>query len=100
MLNVVNGDKIAVDALLDHPEVKAIGFVGSTPIAEYIYARGAANGKRVHAFGGAKNHMVIMPDADMDKTVDALIGAGTARAASVAWRSRSLCQSERPRRTG
>ncbi|MCW6506743.1 CoA-acylating methylmalonate-semialdehyde dehydrogenase [Lichenifustis flavocetrariae] len=76
VLNVVNGDKVAVDALLDHPEVKAIGFVGSTPIAEYIYARGAANGKRVHAFGGAKNHMVIMPDADMDKTVDALIGAG------------------------
>ena len=76
VLNVVNGDKVAVDALLDHPEVKAIGFVGSTPIAEYIYARGAAAGKRVHAFGGAKNHMVIMPDADMDKTVDALIGAG------------------------
>ncbi len=76
VLNVVNGDKIAVDALLDHPEVRAIGFVGSTPIAEYIYARGAAAGKRVHAFGGAKNHMVIMPDADMDKTVDALIGAG------------------------
>ena len=76
VLNVVNGDKVAVDALLDHPEIKAIGFVGSTPIAEYIYARGAAAGKRVHAFGGAKNHMVIMPDADMDKTVDALIGAG------------------------
>ncbi len=76
VLNVVNGDKVAVDALLDHPEVKAIGFVGSTPIAEYIYARGAAAGKRVHAFGGAKNHMVVMPDADMDKTVDALIGAG------------------------
>ena len=76
VLNVINGDKVAVDALLDHPEVKAIGFVGSTPIAEYIYARGAAAGKRVHAFGGAKNHMVIMPDADMDKTVDALIGAG------------------------
>ena len=76
VLNVVNGDKVAVDALLDHPEVKAIGFVGSTPIAEYIYSRGAAAGKRVHAFGGAKNHMVIMPDADMDKTVDALIGAG------------------------
>src|SRR3978361_1537023 len=76
ILNVVNGDKAAVDALLDDPDVKAIGFVGSTPIAEYIYARGAAKGKRVHAFGGAKNHMVIMPDADMDKTVDALIGAG------------------------
>ena len=76
ILNVVNGDKVAVDALLDDPDVKAIGFVGSTPIAEYIYSRGAARGKRVHAFGGAKNHMVIMPDADMDKTVDALIGAG------------------------
>jgi malonate-semialdehyde dehydrogenase (acetylating)/methylmalonate-semialdehyde dehydrogenase len=76
VLNVVNGDKVAVDALLDHPDVKAIGFVGSTPVAEYIYARGAARGKRVHAFGGAKNHMVIMPDADMDKTVDALVGAG------------------------
>ena len=76
VLNVVNGDKVAVDALLDDPDVKAIGFVGSTPIAEYIYGRGASRGKRVHAFGGAKNHMVIMPDADMDKTVDALIGAG------------------------
>ena len=76
VLNVVNGDKVAVDALLDDPDVKAIGFVGSTPIAEYIYARGASKGKRVHAFGGAKNHMVIMPDADLDKTVDALIGAG------------------------
>lgn len=76
VLNVVNGDKVAVDALLDDPDVKAIGFVGSTPIAAYIYARGAATGKRVHAFGGAKNHMVVMPDADMDQTVDALIGAG------------------------
>jgi malonate-semialdehyde dehydrogenase (acetylating) / methylmalonate-semialdehyde dehydrogenase len=76
VLNVVNGDKVAVDALLDDPDVKAIGFVGSTPIAEYIYGRGAAKGKRVHAFGGAKNHMVIMPDADMDQTVDALVGAG------------------------
>ncbi|WP_237477727.1 CoA-acylating methylmalonate-semialdehyde dehydrogenase [Lichenibacterium dinghuense] len=76
VLNVVNGDKVAVDALLDDPDVKAIGFVGSTPIAEYIYGRGAARGKRVHAFGGAKNHMVIMPDADMDQTVDALVGAG------------------------
>ncbi len=76
VLNVVNGDKVAVDALLDHPDVKAIGFVGSTPVAEYIYSRGASKGKRVHAFGGAKNHMVVMPDADLDKTVDALIGAG------------------------
>jgi len=76
IFNVVNGDKDAVDALLDDPDVKAIGFVGSTPIAQYIYARGCANGKRVQCFGGAKNHMIIMPDADMDQTVDALIGAG------------------------
>lgn len=76
ILNVVNGDKESVDAILDHPEIKAVGFVGSTPIAEYIYARGCANGKRVQCFGGAKNHMIIMPDADMDQAVDALIGAG------------------------
>ena len=76
IFNVVNGDKDAVDALLDDPDVKAIGFVGSTPIAQYIYARGCANGKRVQCFGGAKNHMIIMPDADLDQTVDALIGAG------------------------
>ncbi len=76
ILNVVNGDKEAVDAILDDPDIKAIGFVGSTPIAEYIYARGTATGKRVQCFGGAKNHMVVMPDADMDQAVDALIGAG------------------------
>ena len=76
ILNVVNGDKEAVDALLDDRDVKAIGFVGSTPIAQYIYSRGCANGKRVQCFGGAKNHMIIMPDADMDQTVDALVGAG------------------------
>ena len=76
ILNVVNGDKEAVDAILDDPDIKAVGFVGSTPIAEYIYARGCANGKRVQCFGGAKNHMIIMPDADMDQAVDALIGAG------------------------
>ena len=76
VLNVVNGDKAAVDAILDDPDIAAIGFVGSTPIAQYIYARGTATGKRVHCFGGAKNHMVVMPDADMDMTVDALIGAG------------------------
>ncbi|MGL4323022.1 MAG: CoA-acylating methylmalonate-semialdehyde dehydrogenase [Beijerinckiaceae bacterium] len=76
ILNVVNGDKEAVDALLDDEDVKAIGFVGSTPIAHYIYSRGCANGKRVQCFGGAKNHMIIMPDADMDQAVDALIGAG------------------------
>jgi malonate-semialdehyde dehydrogenase (acetylating)/methylmalonate-semialdehyde dehydrogenase len=76
ILNVVNGDKEAVDAILDDPDIKAVGFVGSTPIAEYIYSRGTAHGKRVQAFGGAKNHMVVMPDADMDQVVDALIGAG------------------------
>ncbi|MCU0817727.1 MAG: CoA-acylating methylmalonate-semialdehyde dehydrogenase [Beijerinckiaceae bacterium] len=74
--NVVNGDKESVDAIIDDPDIKAIGFVGSTPIGEYIYGRGCANGKRVQAFGGAKNHMIIMPDADMDQAVDALIGAG------------------------
>ena len=76
ILNVVNGDKVAVDAILDDPDIMAIGFVGSTPIAEYIYGRGCSNGKRVQCFGGAKNHMVIMPDADMNQAVDALIGAG------------------------
>jgi malonate-semialdehyde dehydrogenase (acetylating) / methylmalonate-semialdehyde dehydrogenase len=76
ILNVVNGDKEAVDAILDHPDIVAIGFVGSTPIAEYIYGRGCTAGKRVQCFGGAKNHMIIMPDADMDQAVDALIGAG------------------------
>jgi malonate-semialdehyde dehydrogenase (acetylating)/methylmalonate-semialdehyde dehydrogenase len=76
VLNVVNGDKEAVDAILDDPDIKAVGFVGSTPIAEYIYTRGCANGKRVQCFGGAKNHMIVMPDADMDQAVDALIGAG------------------------
>jgi len=76
ILNVVNGDKEAVDAILDDPEIKAIGFVGSSAIAEYIYTRGCASGKRVQAFAGAKNHMVIMPDADLDQVVDALIGSG------------------------
>jgi malonate-semialdehyde dehydrogenase (acetylating)/methylmalonate-semialdehyde dehydrogenase len=76
ILNVVNGDKEAVDALLDDPDIQAVGFVGSTAIAEYVYARATASGKRAQCFGGAKNHMVVMPDADMDQTVDALIGAG------------------------
>jgi malonate-semialdehyde dehydrogenase (acetylating)/methylmalonate-semialdehyde dehydrogenase len=76
ILNVVNGDKEAVDAILDDPDIRAIGFVGSTAIAEYIYTRGTASGKRVQCFGGAKNHMIVMPDADMDQAVDALIGAG------------------------
>ncbi|MFT7191436.1 MAG: malonate-semialdehyde dehydrogenase (acetylating)/methylmalonate-semialdehyde dehydrogenase, partial [Dinoroseobacter sp.] len=76
ILQVVNGDKEAVDAILDNETVQAIGFVGSTPIASYIYTRGCANGKRVQCFGGAKNHMIIMPDADLDQAADALIGAG------------------------
>ena len=76
VFNVVQGDKTAVDALLDHPKVRAVSFVGSTPIAQYIYARGTANGKRVQALGGAKNHMIVMPDADIEKAADALIGAG------------------------
>ena len=76
VFNVVNGDKAAVDAILDHPTIQAVSFVGSTKIAEYVYGRGTATGKRVQAFGGAKNHMVIMPDADLDQAADALIGAG------------------------
>ena len=76
VLQVVNGDKEIVDAILDHDEIQAVGFVGSTPIAQYIYGRAATNGKRAQCFGGAKNHMIIMPDADMDKAADALIGAG------------------------
>ena len=76
VFNVVQGDKEAVDALLVHPDVKAVSFVGSTPIANYIYETGAHHGKRVQALGGAKNHMVVMPDADVDQVVDALIGAG------------------------
>ena len=76
VLNVVNGDKEAVDTLLTDPRIRAIGFVGSSAIAEYIYTTGCAHGKRVQCFGGAKNHMVVMPDADIDQAVDALIGAG------------------------
>ncbi|WP_020578841.1 CoA-acylating methylmalonate-semialdehyde dehydrogenase [Actinopolymorpha alba] len=75
ILNVVHGDKEAVDALLDDPVVRAASFVGSTPIAKYIYARAAANGKRVQALGGAKNHMVVMPDADLDAAADAAVSA-------------------------
>jgi malonate-semialdehyde dehydrogenase (acetylating) / methylmalonate-semialdehyde dehydrogenase len=75
VFNVVQGDKEAVDALLVHPDVKAASFVGSTPIANYIYETGAHHGKRVQALGGAKNHMVVMPDADLEQSVDALIGA-------------------------
>jgi len=76
ILNVVNGDKEAVDTLITDPRIQAVGFVGSSAIAEYIYAKGCSHGKRVQCFGGAKNHMIVMPDADMNQAVDALIGAG------------------------
>ena len=75
VFNVVNGDKVAVDTLLTHPDVAAVSFVGSTPIAQYIYETAASHGKRVQALGGAKNHMIVMPDADMDAVTDALTGA-------------------------
>jgi malonate-semialdehyde dehydrogenase (acetylating)/methylmalonate-semialdehyde dehydrogenase len=75
VFNVVNGDKEAVDTLLSHPDVAAVSFVGSTAVAEYVYRTGTHNGKRVQALGGAKNHMVVMPDADLDQATDALMGA-------------------------
>nr|WP_205776168.1 CoA-acylating methylmalonate-semialdehyde dehydrogenase [Micromonospora tulbaghiae] len=76
VFNVVHGDKVAVDRLLEHPEVKAVSFVGSTPIARYVYETGTRNGKRVQALGGAKNHMVVLPDADLDLAADAAVNAG------------------------
>lgn len=76
VLNVVNGDKEAVDGILTHPNIQAVSFVGSTPIAEYVYHTGTHHNKRVQALGGAKNHMIVMPDADMDQATDALMGAG------------------------
>src|SRR4051794_31728169 len=76
VFNVVHGDKEAVDAILHHPDIKAVSFVGSTPIARYIYETAALHGKRCQALGGAKNHMIVMPDADLDQAVDALMGAG------------------------
>ena len=76
VFQVVHGDKEAVDAILEHPDVQAVGFVGSSDIAHYIYSTAAAHGKRAQCFGGAKNHMIVMPDADLDNAVDALIGAG------------------------
>lgn len=75
VLNVVHGDKVAVDAILHEPRIKAVSFVGSTPIASYVYATGTANGKRVQAMGGAKNHAIIMPDANMDFVIDSMVGA-------------------------
>ena len=76
VFNVVHGDKVAVDRLLEHPEVKAVSFVGSTPIAKYVYENGTKNGKRVQALGGAKNHMLVLPDADLDLAADQAINAG------------------------
>jgi malonate-semialdehyde dehydrogenase (acetylating)/methylmalonate-semialdehyde dehydrogenase len=76
VFNVVHGDKVAVDRILDHPRVRAVSFVGSTPIARYVYGRGTGNGKRVQALGGAKNHMVVLPDADLDLAADAAVSAG------------------------
>jgi malonate-semialdehyde dehydrogenase (acetylating) / methylmalonate-semialdehyde dehydrogenase len=76
VFNVVHGDKVAVDRLLEHPEVRAVSFVGSTPIARYVYERGTSHGKRVQALGGAKNHMVVLPDADLDLAADAAVSAG------------------------
>jgi malonate-semialdehyde dehydrogenase (acetylating)/methylmalonate-semialdehyde dehydrogenase len=76
VFNVVNGDKVAVDRILEHPDIEAVSFVGSTPIAQYIYENGTKAGKRVQALGGAKNHMVVLPDADMDLAADAAVSAG------------------------
>ena len=75
VFNVVQGDKVAVDALLEHPDVAAVSFVGSTPIARYIYETGTKHGKRVQALGGAKNHMVVLPDADIEMAADAAVSA-------------------------
>jgi malonate-semialdehyde dehydrogenase (acetylating)/methylmalonate-semialdehyde dehydrogenase len=75
VFNVIHGDKVAVDAILAHPTIQAVSFVGSTPIAEYVYREGTKHGKRVQALGGAKNHMIVMPDADLDQAADALVGA-------------------------
>jgi malonate-semialdehyde dehydrogenase (acetylating)/methylmalonate-semialdehyde dehydrogenase len=76
VFNVVHGDKVAVDRLLEHPDVKSISFVGSTPVARYIYETGSRNGKRVQALGGAKNHMLVLPDADLDLVADSAVNAG------------------------
>jgi hypothetical protein len=92
---VINGDKEAVDAILDHPTCRR-RLRRLDADRQYIYARGSAQGKRVQCFGGAKNHMIVMPDADMDQAVDALIGAGYGSPASAAWRCPWRCRSARP----
>jgi malonate-semialdehyde dehydrogenase (acetylating)/methylmalonate-semialdehyde dehydrogenase len=93
VFNVVHGDKVAVDRLLEHPDVAAVSFVGSTPIARYIYETGTKHGKRVQALGGAKNHMIVLPDADMELAADAAVGAGYGsageRCMAISWWSRS-----------
>ena len=76
VLNVLHGDKVAVDRLLEHPDVSAVSFVGSTPIARYVYEAGSAGNKRVQALGGAKNHMIVLPDADMELAADSAVSAG------------------------
>ena len=94
--NVVHGGKEAVGALLAHPDVRAVSFVGSTPVARYVSEVGTAAGKRVQALGGAKNHMMVLPDADLDLAADAAVSAGSAPRASGAWRSRWWWRSSRP----
>ena len=76
VFNVLHGDKVAVDGLLTHPDVKSVSFVGSTPIAKYVYETATSHGKRVQALGGAKNHMLVLPDADLDLAADAAVNAG------------------------
>ncbi len=98
VLQVVNGDKEAVDAILEDPDIQAVSFVGSSAIAHYVYSPRHAQGKRVQAMGGAKNHAIIMPDADLDQVTNELIAPATARPASAAWRSASRCRSGRKRR--
>ncbi len=95
VLNVVHGDKEMVDAILDEPDIKAISFVGSSDIAQYIYSRGTANGKRVQAFGGAKNHGIVMPDADLDMVVNDLAGAAFGSAGERCMALPSSCRSAR-----
>jgi malonate-semialdehyde dehydrogenase (acetylating)/methylmalonate-semialdehyde dehydrogenase len=91
VFSVVQGDQEAVDLILEHPGIAAVSFVGSTPTAEYVYRQGTAHGKRVQALGGAKNHMIVMPDADLDQAADALVGAayGSAGERCMAFRSPS-----------
>ncbi len=95
VFNVVHGDKVAVDRLLEHPDVGAISFVGSTPIARYVYQTGTQHGKRVQALGGAKNHMIVLPDADLDLTADSAVSAGFGSAGERCMRSRRSSRSTR-----